>query len=507
MRVLSSFFPTQTKGVQPMHHNVFAGEDAIKAYLNPDNHPPLPLVELPAHLNPHREKGVRIFLKLMHFLPLANVKSLPAFNMLDRANLAGQLEGVQSLVEASSGNTVLSLAVLARAFGIERTLALVSHEVEPGKLNLLRLLGTDVKVVIEDICPDPTDPESAVNQAVRLGEEAGWFNAGQYHNEANPEAHMRWTGPQIWAQTEGKVTLLAAGLGTTGTLCGTGGFLKAQNALVQTVGVVRSENNPVPGVRTEGLLREIAFDWDGASDALVRVGTVDSYQTSLDLCRAGLLVGPSGGFALAGLFKHLSGLGDAELKPLRNADGEVLAVVISPDNPHPYLDEYPLYLGESAFPPIANADLLKKPIEAGETVTFDDLAVDVGIRPEDLLEHACSMSVDDLAAACARREEVTVQPPFVILDVRSAHEFQDHHLSGSDRVDYDTVAMHLGDSFVPAFRRSGLKPVFVCPFGAKSTALALEARKLGVEAMSLSGGTMEWSRLGLPRIKGIDCVS
>jgi len=487
-----------------MTQNVFSGEDAIQAYLNPDNHPPLPMVELPANLNPHREKGVRIFLKLMHFLPLANVKSLPAYNMLYEAKRDGSLSGVHSLVESSSGNTVLSLAVLGRAFGIQKTLALASNQVERGKLQLLRLLGTDIRIVEEDICPDPNDPASGVNQAKRMGEEDGWLNAGQYHNLANPKAHERWTGPQIWSQTEGKVTMLISGLGTTGTLCGTGTYLKAKNPKIRTVGVIREPNNPVPGVRTKTLLNEISFDWSSVADDLVPVGTREAYQTSLDLCRVGLLVGPSGGFALAGLLQHLSHQHATDLDQMRNEDGEVVVVVISPDSPLPYVDEYFRYLGEDAFPKIKNEELLREPIKQEEFFHLDEY--DVGIGSAECLKLAYQMPIEELAVVCHERMETKVQFPVIIVDVRSLYEFNDHHLPGSDRVDYGTIVQGLESVFVPAFKRNGLQPIFVCSYGGKSTALALKARQLGVEALSLRGGTLEWSRLGFPRIKGIQCV-
>lgn len=487
-----------------MNQNVFSGEDAIQEYLNPDNHPLLPLVELPSSLNPHKEKGVRIFLKLMHFLPLANVKSLPAYSMLDEAKRDGSLLGVHSLVESSSGNTVLSLAVLGRAFGISKTLALASNQVERGKLQLLRLLGTDIRIVEEDICPDPSDPESGVNQAKRMGEASGWLNAGQYHNLANPKAHERWTGPQIWEQTQGKVTLLVAGLGTTGTLCGTSAYLKSKKPTLRTLGVVREPNNPVPGVRTRTLLNEVSFDWPKNADDLIPVGTRQSYETSLTLCRAGLLVGPSSGFAVAGLLAHIATLNADGLNRLRNEDGQVVVVAIAPDSPLPYVDEYFRYLGESAFPRIENEELLREPIKHEEYVQFED--DDVDITSAECIKTAWNTTVEDLAQACRNGQELPVLFPKVIIDVRGAYEFSDHHLPGSDRVDYGMLMQGFDTVFMPAFRRNGLRPIFVCSYGGKSTALALKARKLGIEAWSLRGGTLDWSRLGLPRIKGAKCA-
>ncbi len=139
---------TRRPSVRGIRHsrNVWSGPHAVRDFLDPDLGMPTPLVELPDNLNPFYKDGVRIFAKLMHFLPLANVKSLPAYNMLREKELQGKLAGVRSLVENSSGNTVFSLAVIGKIFGIPHTKAIVSHEVSRGKLPLLRLFGTEILV-------------------------------------------------------------------------------------------------------------------------------------------------------------------------------------------------------------------------------------------------------------------------------------------------------------------------------------------------------------------------
>ena len=163
--------------------NVFAGKNALRAFLDPNQNPPLPLVEIPEALNPFTKDGVRIFAKLMNFLPLGNVKSLPAYNMLLEKET--QLDGIHHLIENSSGNTVFSLAVIGRLFGIPNTRAIVSHEVTWGKLQLLRFFGTEVFVNEEPICPDPSDRNSGIHKAKKLGNKKGWFNPGQYDNDGN----------------------------------------------------------------------------------------------------------------------------------------------------------------------------------------------------------------------------------------------------------------------------------------------------------------------------------
>ena len=128
----------------PLNANVFAGPDALKQFLDPDSNPPLPLVELPEVLNPLAEHKVRIYAKLLYLLPLLNLKSLPVLKMLQEAS--GKLEGVHTIVENSSGNTAFSLASMARLYGIRSVRAIVPIDIAPGKLELLRLAGADVRL-------------------------------------------------------------------------------------------------------------------------------------------------------------------------------------------------------------------------------------------------------------------------------------------------------------------------------------------------------------------------
>ena len=325
--------------------NVFEGGTAVRDFLNPDNSPPVPLVELPDVLNPDRADGVRIFAKLMYLLPPLNLKSLPALNMLTEAEASGRLEGVHTLVEYSSGNTAFSLAVMAGLFGIPRTLSIVPWDLAPGKLEILRLVGVD-PILKRDAPGEP----SGIADARAMGEKPGHFNPGQYENAANPAAYERWVAPQIWKQTRGKLTVFAAGLGTTGTLVGAGSYFKRYGYKVSLVGGVCRSQEAVPGVRSLERLREVAFDWKGTADAMVEAGTRESFKKSLQLCRIGLMAGPSSGFALAALHRFLQARRvGSTMDLLRNDDGEVIAVFICGDTPFPYLDRYSTQLDPSDF--------------------------------------------------------------------------------------------------------------------------------------------------------------
>jgi cysteine synthase len=325
--------------------NVFEGREAVKEFLHPENTPPLPLVELPDALNPFRDKGVRIFAKLMYLLPMLNIKSLPALNMLLEAQCCGGLDGVSTLVENSSGNTAFALAVLCRVFGIKRMTAFVPWDIAPGKLDMLRLVGAEPRLQKES-------PEcaSGIELARLAGKEKGHFNPAQYHNDANPAAFEKWLAPQLWNQTDQKMTVLAVGLGTTGTFVGTSRYFRRNSLRVTMVGAMCRSDSAVPGVRSEARLREIGFTWREAADAIVEIGTKESFKQSLQLCRWGLMAGPSSGFAFSGLLHFLENQVDGcGLDRLRNADGEVYSVFICGDTPFPYLDKYSTHLDPSDF--------------------------------------------------------------------------------------------------------------------------------------------------------------
>jgi len=339
--------------------NVFKGKHALRDFLNPGKHPYLPLVELPPQLNPHASDNVRIFAKLMTFSPLGNVKALPGFNMVQGLYRRGELEGVHRAVENSSGNTVSAIALAARQFGVAQTRSFVPHEISWHKLLMLLFFGVKPIVNQEPPIPAPTDPRSGVCKARLRGRQDDWVNPGQYDNPDNPKSHEKWTGRQIWEQTEGRIDVFCAGLGTTGTLTGTAKTLKRKNGSIRIVGVMREDDNYVPGVRTEGLLKLIGFDWRSQVDEVEKVETAPSYRASMALSRNGIVVGPSAGFAYTGLLNFLERHKTCgTLDRLRSNGRNIVCVFICPDTPIPYLDEYFKYLQPSDFPAIENEHLL-----------------------------------------------------------------------------------------------------------------------------------------------------
>lgn len=327
--------------------NVFEGREAIKEFLNPEKSPYPPLVELPEEMNPCASDKVRIFGKLMFLTPLLNLKSYPALNMLQEASESGKLDGVEYLVESSSGNLVFSLGLIARAFGIGRTAAVVSRTIAKGKLDLLRLAG------IVPFLADESETEGSNHKAAEMGRQKAWKHLDQYGNEANFRAHEKWLARQIDEQTSGELGVVSAGLGSTGTVIGLSRHFRGKRAKTKIVGVIRQVGQPVPGVRTDDQLREVTLQWRGAADYIARIDSRESFAKSLELVRHGIMGGPSSGFALAGLLDFLkTAKEEGRLDELRNGNGEVTAVFICGDTPLPYINDYFAVLGGDAFPEV-----------------------------------------------------------------------------------------------------------------------------------------------------------
>ncbi len=463
--------------------NVFKGKNSIIDFLNPDNNPPLPLVEIPEHLNPFKKNGVKIFAKMMNFLPLGNVKSLPAYNMLLSEKKSNKFK---TIIENSSGNTVFSLAVIGRAFGIPTTKAIVSNQVKEGKLKLLRLLGTEIIVNREPICPDPEDKSSGIYKAKIWAKENNWLNPGQYDNENNPKSHKKWTAKQIWTQLSGKIDIFCAGLGTTGTMVGCSQFFKEKNKKITTIGVIRKPNNPVPGVRTKNLLKQIAFDWNKYTDHIEEVGTVDSFKKSLDLCRSGIMVGPSSGFAFAGLLNFLE-------EKIKNTNKKMNAncVFICPDSPTPYINEYFEYLKEEDFPKIENGHFLEEKNQIEKIK--DDIPE---IEPLKVFDIFFKEKPEIVWQKIKQNKKINHNKQIKIIDIRNQRDYEDFHIPGSENI--ETVINYK--------KIKAKKIIFVCKYGETSKLHTFKAKEQGIDAYSLKGGMLEWSKENFPRIRHSVCV-
>ncbi|MEJ5261970.1 MAG: pyridoxal-phosphate dependent enzyme [Ignavibacterium sp.] len=180
-------------------------------------------------------KGLKpqIFAKLESANPGGSVKDRIGYAMIVDAEKRGELKPGGTIIEATSGNTGIGLAITAAVKGY-KSIFVVTDKVSQEKINYLKAFGAEVIVVSR--FADPEDPDYYVNVAKRLHKEIpNSFFAYQYSNPANPEMHYRTTGPEIWRQTDGKITHFVSSIGTGGTISGTGRFLKEKNPNIQVI--------------------------------------------------------------------------------------------------------------------------------------------------------------------------------------------------------------------------------------------------------------------------------
>jgi cystathionine beta-synthase len=265
--------------------------------------------------------------------PGGSVKDRIALAMLEAAERAGHLRPGGTVIEPTSGNTGVGLAIAAALKGY-RCIFTMPDKMSQEKVNLLRAYGAEVVIAPTAVPPD--SPQSYYRVADRLTEEIpGAFQPNQYFNQENPRAHYRSTGPEIWAQTDGRVTHLVAGVGTGGTITGAARFLKEQNPTITIVGAdpegsLYTGDTPRPYL-TEGIGEDFmpeSFD-PSVIDRWVTVSDRDSFLTARRVVKEeGLLVGESCGTALYAALEI-----GAELGP------EDIVVAILPDGGRSYLSK------------------------------------------------------------------------------------------------------------------------------------------------------------------------
>ncbi len=260
---------------------------------------PSPLVRI-NRLNPSPD--FTLYAKLEWCNPFGSVKDRAAWEMLRDLEERGELAGGRGLVEPTSGNTGISLAALAGARG-HHLRAVVPNRVPLEKKLLLKLCGAELDVVSDELCPTPDLGEGSINLAKTHAKASRQRYAmpNQYENPLNVQAHYRTTGPEIWRQTDGRVTHLFVTLGTCGTVTGTGRYLRARNPRVRIIAVQPTEGHDIPGLRNvQQLGVSRLFDRD-LIDELLEVDFELAYRRAADLCRQeGLLAGPSSGLLLEG---------------------------------------------------------------------------------------------------------------------------------------------------------------------------------------------------------------
>ena len=196
-----------------------------------------PMVEL-RRLNPN--PGVTIYAKLEGNNPGGSVKDRPALNMIRSALERGDIRPGTRLIEATSGNTGIAMALMAKLFNLDIDLVMPSTSTRE---RVLTMEAFGANVILLDTMEDCRD------YAEKKGAEGAHYLLNQFANPDNYEAHYKSTGPEIWRDTEGKVTHFVSSMGTTGTIMGSSRFLKEQNPDVQIIGCQPTEESSIPGIR------------------------------------------------------------------------------------------------------------------------------------------------------------------------------------------------------------------------------------------------------------------
>ncbi|TDT17054.1 cysteine synthase B [Ilumatobacter fluminis] len=258
-----------------------------------------PMVDV-SNLSPN--PNVRIIAKLEMQNPFGSVKDRIAKSMIEAAEADGSLLPGQTIIEPSSGNTGIALAGIARLKGYPIKI-LLPESVSIERRQMLEIMGAEIILT-----PGPEGSNGAVKRARQLAaEHPEWCFIYQYANEANPRAHYEGTGPEIWRDVP-EITHFVAGLGTSGTLMGTGTFLKEQNPDVQVVAVEPPLGERVEGLRNmdEGYIPPVFDDWNGREllDRKRVVRPRESIEWTRRLVNeCGVFAGLSSGAALAGAAK------------------------------------------------------------------------------------------------------------------------------------------------------------------------------------------------------------
>lgn len=332
-----------------------------------------------------------VYAKLEFLNPGGSVKDRIGIAIIEDAERRGLLRPGGTIVEATSGNTGVGLAIVAAIRGY-KCVFVMPDKMSEEKIRLLRAFGA--RVIITPTAVEPDDPRSYYSVARRIVQETpNAILANQYYNPANPEAHYRTTGPEIWRQTGGQIDVLVAGVGTGGTITGAGRYLKEQNPKIKVVGVDpvgsllydtfklgRVPDQPfLKTYKVEGIGEDFvpgALDFSVIDD-MVQIGDKESFLMTRRLVREeGIFCGGSSGTAVAGALHYATS---------HNLPAGTLMVVILPDSGARYLskvfnDDWMRENGflESAWLENRAADVLKaKPMQGVITAQPSDKMVNV----------------------------------------------------------------------------------------------------------------------------------
>ena len=323
---------------------------------------PLSVVPVPEVLNPFRGDNVDLSVAVAGNLLYENIKCLTVLGLFQGAFAKGMLEGVHTLVEATSGNTGLLIKALAKPFGIKRAQLVVPPDIPEGKRHPLVMAGAELITAQAGL--------SAIATARNLGgggwKAEGWqanngcLNLDQYANPDGTTLHESFTGPKIVKRAAYPPTVFAAGIGTGGTLVGVSRYLSKKIPKAKAVGVLLATGQEIPGVRDMPKLSEVSLakNWLASGGETVLIPTRPSYLAAIWFNQImGIAAGPSSGFAYLGALKFLKKHKAAKtLHLLHDHQGRIHVVILFPDGNRPYGDRFmanlPSYCLDVAVAPL-----------------------------------------------------------------------------------------------------------------------------------------------------------
>lgn len=305
-------------------------------------------------INNMGSRGMKLYAKLEWYNPFGSIKDRPAYWMIKEGERQGTLKkGESIIIEPTSGNTGVAMAGLCKALGYNAEM-IVPKRVSTETKAILDTMGVKILETEDDLCPrvgPGTDQAIALAEAIVKGSPKKYYMPNQYKNEANFQSHYETTGPEIWRETEGKITHFITGIGTGGTITGVSSYLKEQNPKIKTIAVQPQKDHHLQGLRNieESKMPDVLKRRENVIDDWTTISDKDAFLTIAEAGKKeNLFLGPSSGATLR------AALDVAE------KDKEGVAVIIFGDSGHKYWsvfnqfnvftrDEYDKLLNESRY--------------------------------------------------------------------------------------------------------------------------------------------------------------